>query len=274
MSHNSIVYLAHNDQAHRQAAKFSALSLLRQLDQFDIKPQVIIYTDSPAYFDELGVVVEDLDPCIIDIWKHERTNDDFLKWHVIEDFFKTYHGNMLWVDPYMLWNEDAIELINADDLRENIVYRELGHINQVASAQYNDLLAANNGQQYINPELKVYDTRVLGLGEQFGQMPAKVFDLLGTLLRKTNLQDGSIRQVVASQILSVTGQVTLCNAWFDMTLHKLVNDQIISDFFWLNGELPLAQQIQKSRETEQLILSNPTHYSRNILKMMRELIMA
>lgn len=276
MRHNSIVYLAHSSSAERQAAKFSVLSLLRQIDQFDHTPQIVIYTDSPGYFEGLDVLVEDLDPCIIDIWKQERNNDDFLKWHVIEDFFKTYHGNMLWVDPYMLWNEDAIELLNADNFSDNIVYSSLGPLQNAALPDLKDhlyqILQVNDGKQIIDPQMEVFDTRILGIKEANNNISVEVFDLMSLMLKKSNYN--ALRQIAASKELAATGTVTKCDAWFDMQANKLVNDQILNNFFWLYADLPIKQLLTKLRETEQLIVSTPLTYNRNILRMMREMILS
>lgn len=275
MRHNSIVYLAHSSLAERQAAKFSVLTLLRQIEQFDDAPQIVIYTDSPGYFSGLNVIVEDLDPCIIDIWKQERNNDDFLKWHVIEDFFQTYHGNMLWIDPYMLWNENAIELLNADKFADNITYRSLGPLQKAELPDLSDhlynILQVNNGVQIIDPQMQVYDTRVLGIKETDSNISKKVFNLLELLMRKSSYS--ALRQIAASKELNASGKVTTCNAWFDMLPNKLVNDQILNDFFWLYNDLPVKLILPKMRETEQLISSSPVTYNRNILHMMREMIL-
>ena len=276
MRHNSIVYLAHSSLADRHAAKFSVLTLLRQLDQFDQLPQIIVYTDSPAYFEGMDVLVEDLDPCIIDIWKQERNNDDFLKWHVIEDFFKTYHGNMLWIDPYMLWNEDAIELLNADGFANNIVYRSLGPLQKAdlpdLTEHLYEILKVNSGQLIIDPQMEVFDTRVLGIKEADSNISKNVFKLMDVMLGHSNY--GALRQIAASKELKSFGEVSLCNAWTDMMPNKLVNDQILNDFFWSHADLPMEQLLPKLRETEQLIVSSPTSYNRNILRMMREMILA
>lgn len=280
MQNYSIVYLAHSDVESLRAVRFSLLSLFSRLNEFDTPPQVVVYTDTPGYFNDMNLVIEELDSFIVDYWKGEPQYEGLLKWRVFDDFFRTYHGNLLYVGAYKLWHEDAIEELNAGKFEDNLVLNELGALFQLTDTGFDHIQQFVNGNNGIHlnelPEIPnttpIYDTEVIGIKAKHADTVQRVVQYIEALYSVS--KEEVTHKLASSVVLDQEGPVSTIKGFIDIKDNKAVVDVILSEFFWLNFDLPLEQQLKRSMETERLLASKPAHYNTNFIKRFRDIILS
>lgn len=274
MSNTSVVYLAYHTEASLRAARFSILSLLSLFNKEEKPPRIILYTDSPGYFADLPISIEDLDTYMVDMWQGGNSAYyGFLKWQVIQDFFETYNDRLFFVESTMLWDEELLGYLYSEDL---VVYKALGALKDIRphGELLTECLASSPKEQHLK-SLKdqiVYDLRVVALPQSIGKKIPEILQLITELYQDCPYD--IVRQVAASYYMQQQGNPMEASDFYDWADNKVVTDPILEDFFWLNFDMPLNDQLLQSRNTQKYIMQKPAFHSRNIIKRVRDLIMA
>lgn len=273
MSNTSVVYLAYQTEASLRAARFSILSLTALFNADDNAPRIIIYTDSPGYFADLPVFIEDLDNYMVDMWQGgESAYYGFLKWQVIQDFFETYNDRLFFVEPTLLWDEELIPLLRSDEM---VVLKNLGKLYSIKP--HGELLTEclKGSSISLNESFyaqDIYDLKVVALPAKFGKRIANILQMIGQLYQSCPYD--IVRQVAASHVMNEYKAPITKADFYDWSDNKVVTDQILEDFFWLNIDMPVKDQLLQCRNTQKYIRQKPAFHPRNIIKRMRDLIMA
>lgn len=244
-----------------------------------MKPQIVVYTDSPGYFADLPIVAEELDNFIIDYWKGEPQYDGYLKWRVIEDFFNTYNGNMLFVGSYYLWHEEAIMVLNTEKFSTNLVLRQLGPLNQINHTGFKHISqqlakarsVAGSAVPQIADDVMIYDTEIIGITGQSAHMVPRIIQCMESIYSMSH--EEVARKLASSVVLGQQGAVTTMDAFVDTATNKTVTDAILEEFFWLNLDLPLAHQLMRAEAVERQLVTQPGVFHTNVFKRMRDLIL-
>ncbi len=276
----NIVYVAHSRERDLKRARFSIINLKHFAEEIDHKHRVIVYTDSPAYFSDLDVLVEEMDNITITLWQGARNSDERVRIMAARDAFATYHGNMVLMQNEIFYLDSPAPLFLELSTGSSLMYEEIG---QFGSLNYN--LPETIHYQAIEPYQKpthkdlpapenstaIYDMGLIGIHEGDRALMKKVLCYHDALLN--HLPDSLAAKLAFSYVLGSNTLIQEANDWVDQyDTNKKTVDAQIQAFFIENETLPIEVQPTEAWRLAHQFDGSVKFNEKNILDLVREIM--
>lgn len=276
----NIVYVAHTRERDLKRARFSILNLQHFAAEMEMRHRIVVYTDSPGYFNDLDVLIEEMDNITISMWQGTSASTERVRIMAMRDAFATYHGNVVMVgnETFYLDNPSSLFLELSDG--SSLMYEELASladlsINLPAELPYLTTEPYKKQERKLLPappaSTSIFDSAIVGIHENDRQVIKKVLCYFDAL--QGYMPDKLAAIAAFSFVLGNNTLLQEANDWVDLyDGENKAADGLIQQFFKDNEGLPnevlpteawrLAHQFDGSFK-----------YSQNsLLDMVRELI--
>ncbi len=276
----NIVYIAHSKERDLKRARFSILNLQYFSREIEQRHRIIVYTDSPAYFHDLDVLVEELDNITISTWQGARNSNERLRIMAMRDAFATYHGDVVMVQNETFYIDSPEALFWELSAGSSIMYEEVGPLN----CQDSDLpetiecLSAEPYQKNASkalpapaPGTMLFDMGIIAIHESDRALIKKILcyhDALAPHLGEKLSATLAFSYVLGTQTLLEEG-----NDWIDLYDKdcRLI-DGILQDFFSENEGLPMEVLPNEAWRLAHQFDGSLKYSGSNILEMVKEII--
>ncbi|WP_151087513.1 HAD family hydrolase [Hymenobacter baengnokdamensis] len=168
----SIIYLAYGSEELQAEALYSILSYYKVAQQ---PAQLLIYTDSPASFnqvfgDHAGIIYPNVTPAEWQSWRGSSNKVYLLKAGVLSHAGRHYPGNLLFVDTDTIWLADPAPLFTHIENGQCIMHVSEGRLatgNQLSRKVYrhlkNHTFVVGETQYTVTKNTVLYNSGVIGL---------------------------------------------------------------------------------------------------------------
>lgn len=276
----NIVYVAHTRERDLKRARFSIINLRHFAEEIDQKHRVIVYTDSPAYFSDLDVLIEEMDNITISLWQGARNSDERVRIMAARDAFATYHGNLVLMQNEIFYLDSPAPMFWELSSGSSLMYEEVG---QFGSLSYNlpETLHYQTIEPYQKPVPKdlpapgnstsMYDMGIIAIHEGDRALMKKVLCYHDALLN--HLPDALAAMLAFSYVLGQNTLIQEANDWVDQyDRDKKTVDSLIQTFFRENETLPIEVQPTEAWRLAHQFDGSAKFSEKNILDLVREIM--
>lgn len=276
----NIVYVAHTRERDLKRARFSVLNMLHYAHEMGIKYRVIVYTDVPAYFSDLNVLVEEMDSVSIASWQGERQSKERIRIMAARDALATYHGNLILVQNEVFLIDSPAEMFAELSSNSSLMYEELGPF-AATGFQLPDTiyyLPIELHQKQANKPLPapaysttLFDMGLIAIHESDRNLLKKILCYHDALL--AHLPDSLSATLAFSTVLGNCTFIQEANDWIDQyDKNSRTVDAQIQDFFKEHVNTPMHLLPSEAWQLSHQFDGSPKYSTRNIMEMVREII--
>jgi len=275
----NLVYVAHSREKDLKRARFSILNLQYFAKEMDSRHRIVVYTDSPGYFNDLDVLVEEMDNITISMWQGARNSDERVRIMAARDAFATYHGNVILVRNEVFYIDNPspmfLELYNNSSLmyEETSTLYSIGGqlpetINYLSVEPYQK--SAPKTLPTPPPNTSVYDMAIIGLHENDRGLIKKVLCYFDALMG--HLPEKLAAAAAFSHVLGSNTLLQEANDWVDTYEPNSTSiDALLQTYFRENEGLPIEVQPTEAWRLAHQLDGSSKYASNNILNLVREL---
>jgi hypothetical protein len=276
----NIVYVAHSRNRDLKRARFSIINLQHFAKEIDHKHRIIIYTDSPSYFTDLDIMVEEMDNITISLWQGDRNSDERVRIMAAKDAFATYHGNIVLMQNEIFYLDNPsplfLELANGSSL----MYEDVGPFANMGfklpeTITFKAIEPYNKDTQKSLPaphaDTTLHNMGLIGIHESDRSLLKKVLCYHDALL--AYLPDALAANLAFSFVLGSNTLIQEANDWVDQyDKSKKAFDTMIQAFFRENELLPLEVQPTEAWRLAHQFDGSSKFSEKNIMDLVREII--
>ncbi len=275
----NIVYVAHSKERDLRRARFSILNLQYFAAEIEMKHRIIVYTDLPAYFTDLDVVIEEMDHITISMWQGTHHSAERVRIMAARDAFATYHGDVILVknEVFYLDSPGALLLELSEDC--SLMYEEVAPLASIV-AYLPETITYTTTEPYQKsiekalsaplPNTPIYNTAVIGINESDRATIKKVLYYFDALL--AYMPEHQAAAVAYSHVLGTNTFLQEANDWVDVYDGdcKLV-DPMLHSYFRENNDLPLEVQPTEAWRFAHQLDGSLKFSEMDILSLVREI---
>ncbi len=276
----NIVYVAHTRERDLKRARFSIINLKHFAEEVGHKHRVIVYTDAPGYFSDLGILIEEMDNVTISLWQGARNSDERIRIMAARDAFATYHGNMVLMQNEIFYLDSPAPLFLELSAGCSLMYEEIGQFGNLNytlpdSLQYQSI---EPYQKQTSKELpapdwstSIYNMGLIGIHEADRALMKKVLCYHDALLN--HLPDDLAAALAFSFVLGNNTLIQEANDWVDQyDKNKKTVDAAVQSFFRENETLPIEVQPTEAWRLAHQFDGSVKFNEKNILDLVREIM--
>jgi hypothetical protein len=160
----NIVYLAHGNSRIYFQARFSILTLLHLLEKDNADCRIVVYTDSPSFFDRYNVSIRELSQETIRQWKGEYDFVHRVKIKMLDDCLNL-GGHLFYLDTDTYFKTHPGELFSSLSKDTSIMFRNEGVISGQNHHLFHRFLRKHSTSLHIPvvDSISMWNSGVIGL---------------------------------------------------------------------------------------------------------------
>lgn len=276
----NLIYLAHTDPRFIRQARFSILALMEYLPAFGQKYQLIVFTDKPAEFTDLGALIEPLDEARI---KEFRGPNDFvhrMKIMALKTVMEKYPGHAILLDSDNLTFKDPLPLFEKLSVGDSILNQIEERLDKPESPlgkkfrrffKKHPVIPIGTEELIIPMDAVLWNAGVVGIPSDKKYMLDKVLALCDYIY--SHYQKHIAEQVSFNIILGMHTQIQAGEAciyhWFG---HGQAINGIIADVFEQMDGKTLSEQIAAVASVKKAVLHAPLNPRKRKKKWYKKLL--
>lgn len=276
----NIVYVAHSRDRDLKRARFSIINLQHFAKEIDHKHRIIIYTDSPNFFSDLDVMVEEMDNVTISLWQGARSSDERVRIMAARDAFATYHGNLVLMQNEIFYLDNPSPLFLELASSSSLMYEDVGPFANLGfdlpeTITYQTIEPYNKDVKKSLPapdaDATLYNLGLVGIHESDRSLLKKILCYHDALL--AYLPDSLAAELAFSYVMGNNTLVQEANDWVDQyDKSKKSVDGLIQGFFRENELLPIEVQPTEAWRLAHQFDGSAKYSEKNIMDLVREII--
>ncbi|MEO6907368.1 MAG: hypothetical protein ABI210_05720 [Abditibacteriaceae bacterium] len=180
MSNPIILYLAYGGVDYLNQALYSILTLRHYCPDLDQKYKVVVYTDSPEFFEGRCIECRQVSAEQVQQWRGCYNYVHRFKIEMIRDANRSYGVPLLYLDSDTYWQASPEALFSAIEAGSFVMNSYEGLLSETFHPVLHRFLSSDVGRKFgISPQSPMWNSGIIGL-------PACATTLLGEVLKLTD----------------------------------------------------------------------------------------
>lgn len=212
------IYIAHTVKRSKLDVRFSILCLIHHSQWINEHLRIIVVSDHPEWFDDLPVIVEEINGATIKKWKGEFNFLHRLKIEAIKYVRDKYDGDLLYMDGDTCFFKDAEPVVEKITAGKSLMHEFEGKLESRSNLTLkrthdffvkNPKIETTAGAIELRPEQSLFNAGVIGISNSDAHLLEQVLafnDALYPIYRNHVTE-----QLMFSYVLSQYTEISICN---------------------------------------------------------------
>lgn len=212
------IYIAHTVVRSKLDVRFSILCLIHHSGSIKDHLRIIVVSDHPEWFEDLPVIVEEIDSAIIKKWKGDLDFIHRLKIEAIRHVRDRYDGDLLYMDGDTCFFNDAKPLIEKISSGRSLMHEFEGTLesrSNLTLKRTHDFflkhpkIETSAGAIEIRADQSLYNAGIIGISNSDAHLLEEVLEFNDALY--PIYRNHVTEQLMFSYVLSQNTEISTCN---------------------------------------------------------------